>query len=416
MTRRPPPDRVQPLLDATADGPGRRTRSCGSSRSAGRRSVRRCDDTLGKDFDRAELLSLPVTLVILIVAFGALIAAGVPVLLALSSVAAAMGLSALASHLVPATDTTTSVILLIGMAVGVDYSLFYVRREREERAKGRVRLDAVEIAAATSGHAVVVSGFAVIISMAGLFLANDAIFSSLAVGSILVVAVAVLGSLTVLPALLAKLGRWVDRPRVPLLWRLTAPRRPAGQPAPVLAGGAAAGAAAPLVTLVVSVGLLLALAAPALGMKLKLPGMDDLPRDHAGHAGVRPAHRGVPEQRHHPRVVVRAAAEQADQVRAALIDLAERAAVDPLFAPPAGRPEIDVSADGRVPVLSVATPYASRTDEATRSLRVLRDDLVPATVGGSPAWSTPSAVTSPAADYSAHVRTSCRWWSASCWC
>ncbi|MEE3920021.1 MMPL family transporter [Micromonospora sp. BRA006-A] len=187
------------------------------------------DDTLGKDFKRAELLSLPVTLAILIIAFGALIAAGVPVLLALSSVAAAMGLSTLASHLVPATDTTASVILLIGMAVGVDYSLFYVRREREERAKGRSGLDAVEIAAETSGHAVVVSGTAVIISMGGLLLAQDAIFSSLAVGSILVVAVAVIGSLTVLPALLAKLGRWVDRPRVPLLWRLTAPRN--GQPA-----------------------------------------------------------------------------------------------------------------------------------------------------------------------------------------
>ena len=110
------------------------------------------------------------------------------------------------------------------MAVGVDYSLFYLKREREERAKGRRHLDAVEIAAETSGHAVVVSGIAVIIAMAGLFLANDTIFSSLAVGSILVVAVAVLGSLTVLPALLAKLGRWVDRPRVPFLWRLTAPR------------------------------------------------------------------------------------------------------------------------------------------------------------------------------------------------
>ena len=123
-------------------------------------------------------------------------------------------------------------ILLIGMAVGVDYSLFYLRREREERAKGRHHLDAVEIAAETSGHAVVVSGIAVIISMAGLFLAGDAVFSSLAVGSILVVAVAVLGSLTVLPALLAKLGRWVDRPRVPLLWRLTARRiGPDGQPA-----------------------------------------------------------------------------------------------------------------------------------------------------------------------------------------
>ena len=187
------------------------------------------DDTLGQDFERAELLSLPVTLVILLVAFGALIAAGVPVLLALSVGGRRDG--PVRPGLPPGARRRTprrSVILLIGMAVGVDYSLFYVRREREERARGRSTLDAVEIAAETSGHAVVVSGFAVIISMAGLFLADDVVFSSLAVGSILVVAVAVTGSLTVLPALLAKLGRWVDRPRVPLLWRLTARARPDG--------------------------------------------------------------------------------------------------------------------------------------------------------------------------------------------
>ncbi len=130
-------------------------------------------ETLGEDFKRAEIFSLPVTLAILMVAFGALIAASVPLLLALSAVAAAIGLSAVASQLVPAVDAVNSVILLIGMAVGVDYSLFYLRREREERAKGRSHVDAVEIAAATSGHAVVVSGTAVIISMAGLFLAGD---------------------------------------------------------------------------------------------------------------------------------------------------------------------------------------------------------------------------------------------------
>ncbi|NUR98110.1 MAG: MMPL family transporter, partial [Kribbellaceae bacterium] len=213
--------RVQPLLDTTAkvqqQYPDLRIEEVG-----GLSISKALNETLGKDFKRAEMFSLPVTLAILLIAFGALIAASVPVLLALSAVAAAIGLSAAASQLVPAVDAVNSVILLIGMAVGVDYSLFYLRREREERAKGRGHVDAVEIAAATSGHAVVVSGTAVIISMAGLFLARDAVFSSFAVGSILVVAVAVVGSLTVRPAVLAKLGRWVDRPRIPLLWRLTA--------------------------------------------------------------------------------------------------------------------------------------------------------------------------------------------------
>ncbi|PWU55848.1 RND transporter, partial [Micromonospora globispora] len=309
-------DRVQPLRDATASvqeaHPQLRIEQVGGP------SINKAlDDTLGRDFKRAELLSLPVTLAILIIAFGALIAAGVPVLLALSSVAAAMGLSTLASHLVPATDTTSSVILLIGMAVGVDYSLFYVRREREERAKGRAGLDAVEIAAETSGHAVVVSGFAVMISMAGLLLANDAIFSSLAVGSILVVAVAVTGSLTVLPGLLAKLGRWVDRPRVPLLWRLTAPRTGRhGEPARPRFWPAVLKPAlrAPLATLVISVGLLLALAAPMLGMKLKFPGMEDLPRTTPAMQAYDRLTAAFPSNGTSHTVAVRAPAEQADRV------------------------------------------------------------------------------------------------------
>ena len=233
-------------------------------------------------------------------------------------------------------------ILLIGMAVGVDYSLFYVRREREERAKGRSGLDAVEIAAETSGHAVVVSGFAVIISMAGLLLAGDVVFSSLAVGSILVVAVAVTGSLTVLPALLAKLGRWVDRPRVPLLWRLTAPRTGRhGEPAPRFWPAVLRPALrAPLATLVVSVGLLLALAAPALGMKLKFPGMEDLPRTTPAMQAYDRLTAAFPSNGTNHTVAVRAPAGQADQVSAALTDLAARRSRRPAVrADRGGRPE-----------------------------------------------------------------------------
>ncbi|MDM4722945.1 MMPL family transporter [Micromonospora sp. WMMA1363] len=401
------PDRVQPLRDATAGvqdvHPRLRVEQVGSP------SINKAlDDTLGADFKRAELLSLPVTLAILVVAFGALIAAGVPVLLALSSVAAALGLSTLASHLVPATDATASVILLIGMAVGVDYSLFYVRREREERAKGRTGLDAVEIAAETSGHAVVVSGFAVIISMAGLLLAGDVLFSSMAVGSILVVAVAMIGSLTVLPALLAKLGRWVDRPRVPLLWRLTTPRtghhgapaRPRFWPAvlrPALR--------APVATLVVSVALLLALAAPALSMKLKSPGIEDLPRSTPAMQAYDRLTAAFPSNGTSHTVAVRAPAAEADRVRAALTDLAGRADADPLFASTEGAgPKIEVSADRQVSVLSIATPYPGRDDRAVQSLRKLREDLVPASLGGIPGteYAVGGAV-ADSEDYGRHI-------------
>ena len=289
-------DRVQPLLDTTAkvqqQYPALRVEEVG-----GPSIDKALNETLGKDFKRAEMFSLPVTLAILLIAFGALIAAAVPLLLALSAVAAAIGLSAAASQLVPAVDAVNSVILLIGMAVGVDYSLFYLRREREERAKGRGHVDAVEIAAATSGHAVVVSGTAVIISMAGLFLARDAVFSSFAVGSILVVAVAVVGSLTVLPAMLAKLGRWVDRPRIPLLWRLTA----GNEQAAVLADGAQAGPEAPG-RHPAGLGHRTARGRFAgAGHEAEVPRYRGPAARHRGDEGVRPADRGLPEHRHQPR-------------------------------------------------------------------------------------------------------------------
>jgi putative drug exporter of the RND superfamily len=414
-------DRVQPLLDATAAA--QRAHPELRIEEAGGPSISKAmDDTLGKDFKRAEFLSLPVTLAILVVAFGALIAAGVPVLLALSSVAAAIGLSTMASHLVPATDATSSVILLIGMAVGVDYSLFYLRREREERARGRGHLDAVEIAAETSGRAVVVSGLAVTISMAGLMLAGDVVFSSLAVGSILVVLVAVIGSLTVLPALLVKLGRWVDRPRVPLLWRLTT-ARPAGKHgahrgSPASTGQASTGQGGPrfwpavlrpalrhpLATLIVSVGLLLVLAGPAVGMKLAFPGVQDLPRTTPVMQTYDRITAAYPSNGTSHTVAVRVPAGKTDEVKAALTELSRRTAADPLFAPPDGAPEIRVSADGRVETLDVATPYAGRSDQAKQSLDKLRKDLVPATVGHvAGAEYAVGGFVAASVDYAAHV-------------
>ena len=122
------------------------------------------------DLGKAGILSLPVTLVILVLAFGALMAAGIPLLLALTAVFATFGLVAVASRIVPEAMQAGAVVLLIGLAVGVDYSLFYLKRAREERAAGRSGREAIEIAAATSGRAVLVSGFTVIIAMSGMFL------------------------------------------------------------------------------------------------------------------------------------------------------------------------------------------------------------------------------------------------------
>ena len=145
-------------------------------------------------------------MILLLVVFGALIAAGIPVLLAGSAVTGTISLLAIASRWLPVGSGTAEVVLILGMAVGVDYSLFYLRREREERAAGRSAAEAVQVAAATSGRAIVISGLTVLISLAGLLLSGIDLFTGMAVGTMIVVGVAVAGSVTVLPALLALLG------------------------------------------------------------------------------------------------------------------------------------------------------------------------------------------------------------------
>jgi RND superfamily putative drug exporter len=335
------------------------------------------DDRVAEDLHSAEGISLPITVILMLLAFGALIAAGVPVLLALTSVAATMGLSAPLSHLIHAEPTVSSMIVLIGMAVGVDYSLFYLKREREERAAGHSTLDAVEIAAATSGHSILVSGAAVIASMAGLFIVGGATFDSLATGAIVVVAVAVIGSVTVLPALLAKLGRWVDRPRLPLLWRVN---RRIGQ------GGISRRILAPVVrhpvvALVVSLTALVALAAPALGMKVHDATLDTLP---TSIPQVQTLHRvgdAFPTEGTTATVVVRGSAAQHDQVVQAMHRLETSAAATRWF-DPTGRNAIETAPDGETVRLTLPIPYSDSDDRSGDAVEHLRDSLVPDAFAG----------------------------------
>jgi RND superfamily putative drug exporter len=332
------------------------------------------DDRVASDLSSAEGISLPITLVLMLLAFGALIAAGLPVLLAATSVAATIGVSAPVSYLFPAEPTVTSMIVLIGMAVGVDYSLFYLKREREERAKGRSTRDAVAIAAQTSGHSILVSGGAVIASMAGLFLMTDVTFNSLAVGSILVVAIAVLGSITVLPALLARLGRWVDRPRVPLLWRVN---RRIGQ------GGVSRRLLGPVLrhpvaALVAGTAVVAALAVPALGMKTHAGNLDTLPGDIAEVQTTKAIAEEFPSEGPVADVVVRAPAADQAAVADHLDELSRAAAASGMFRAPTV--PVQVSEDGRTSVLELAMPFSESSEQVDKALRLLRDELVPASV------------------------------------
>ncbi|GHI07699.1 hypothetical protein AQI88_25620 [Streptomyces cellostaticus] len=334
------------------------------------------------DLALSEKITLPVTLVTLLIAFGSLTMAAVPLLLALSSIAAAVGLAMVASHLSPDVGVGTNVILMMGLAVGVDYTLFHLKREREERARSGGRLSSealVELAAATSGRAVVVSGLAVVASTATLYLASDVIFSSLATGTVLVVLTAVVSSLTALPALLTLLGRRTERRALRRARRGRPARRirdgKSGRFWPALLRPATR---RPAATLVLSLLALLGLALPLSGLKIT-----EMSRD--THSRAIPAMRvydrlnaEFPERRVTHQIVVRAAASRSAEVTGELRALARRAAADPLFT---GAARIRTAADHRTSTLELRVPYLGNSPQAHASLDHLRHDYLPATVG-----------------------------------
>ena len=366
------------------------------------------DDQVSADFSRAERLSLPITLGILLLTFGALIAAGVPLILAASAVAAAIGLSALVSHVVPVMDALNSVILLIGMAVGVDYSLFYVRRAREERARGASRADSIELAASTSGRAVVVSGIAVFVAMSGLLLTGDATFVSMGVGTMLVVAVAVLGSLTVLPAMLSLLGDRIERPRVPFLHRL---RRTDGTgrfwPATMRVV-----LAKPLLSLLLAGLAMVGLALPALGMRTGEAGTDSLPRSIPIMTTYYAMTAAFPRTGSAHTVtiwstdVTRLDPARLEQGAAELVTAARATG---LFVSLDGvRP--DVAPNGRTATLDLPVTGDVNTERSQRSLAVVREQLAPTLAARLPG--TEVATTGPTAyavDFSASMSARLPW-------
>ncbi|HET9287044.1 MAG TPA: MMPL family transporter [Gaiella sp.] len=329
------------------------------------------------DLGKAGLLSLPITLIILVLAFGALVAAGIPLLLALTAVFATFGLIALPSAIFPVAMQAPALVLLIGLAVGVDYSMFYLKREREERAAGRSEQAALEAAAATSGRSVLISGLTVIVAMAGMFLTGDKTFASLGVAAITVVAIAMLGSLTVLPALLSKLGDRVDRARVPLVGRV---RKTKGE-------GRVWGAIVdrvlrrPLLSAVVAGGLLLALAAPALQLRMATPGPDTFPQSLPVIQAYTKMQQAFPGTALPANVVVQAPNVNAPVVREAIRRLEQRALASGRMHEPI---TVDVNASGTVANVSIPIDGKTTDREAVAALEVLRDEIVPNTVGGLP--------------------------------
>jgi RND superfamily putative drug exporter len=370
-------DKVQPIVDAVAAVQARHpayiVAEFGSA--SANHTVNK---TLRKDLQRAEFSSLAVTLVILLLAFGALVAAGLPLLLGYAGFLATLGLNALASHFLPSGPTTPQVILLIGLALSVDYSLFYIRREREERAAGLSRHDALLKTAATSGQAVFISGLTVIVAMAGMLFTGNAMFTSLAVGAMLMVAVALIGSLSVLPALLSKLGDRVNSGRAPFvgrrrdresrLWGFVLDR--------VLRR--------PALAAVVSGGALLALAAPALHMHTQLPSFNDLPRSLPIVRTYDMTQRAFPGAQTPAIVVIHATDVTATPVQRALATLKQKALASGQMTEPI---QTDVNRAHTVETVSIPLK-GDGTDAASQAaLATLRHRLVP-TLGNLPGVET----------------------------
>jgi putative drug exporter of the RND superfamily len=356
---------------------------------------------ISQDFRKAESTSLPITLILLIVVFGALIAAGIPLLLAGTAVITAISLTSVLGHWLPTGQSTSEVVLLIGMAVGIDYSLFYLRREREERASGRSTRDALAIAARTSGRAIVVSGLTVMIALAGLFLTGYSVFTGIALGTIAVVGVAVIGSLTFLPAMLSWLGPRADRGRIPFLGR----RRTASKPSKLWAALVRRVVRRPVVWGGIAAIGMLALAAPAIGLRLGTPPDGGFPASLPIIRTADQIQQAFPQEPSPAQVVVTGSNLSGPAVRGALTALEHSASAHGAIRPPVTAATV---AHGRALLINV--PLAGNgTDQASNNaLLALRDHLLPDTLGkvSSVSWAVTGNTANNYDDLAAlHTRT-----------
>ena len=330
-----------------------------------------------KDGKQAQGISFGLMLIILLVAFGAVVAAGLPLVLGATAVAAAVGLLGPVSRLYALPPDVAELVVIIGLAVGVDYAMFYSRRMTEERDRGQSAQAAVEIAAATSGRAVLISGMTVMTAMAGLLFAGNPIFVGFGIGTMLVVAVAVLGSLTFLPAMLSFLGEkdWLEKGRVPYI---TKRRHQSKGESRVWGAVLRRVLKRPLVSALLAGGLLVALCIPALGIQFKQPGYEGYSRSQPVIQTYDRIQAAFPGGAIPATTVIKAQDVTAAPVRAAIKQLHDRALATGQLAEPS---HVEVSPDKTVAVVALSVKGSGTDAASERSLAVLRNEIVPATVG-----------------------------------
>ena len=350
----------------------RHTASGITMESVGTSTGKAVDEEIMGGLAKAGLLSILITIVVLMFVQRALVGALIPLLLGITSVIATTGLLAFASQGIPASENIMEVILLIGLAVGVDYSLFYMKREREERAAGNSERAALEAAAATSGRAVLVSGITVLIAMAGMFLSGDKTFMSFSVGAMIVVAVAMIGSLTVVPGILGRLGDKIERGRIPILHRFRREERKGRVWNAIIDRVLRR----PALSAVVSGGVLLALALPTLQLHTAQTGIEGITTP-----AVEPYQRlidafpGTPEP---ATVAISTADADRPAVRNAIAELERLALATGEMNPPIDH---EFNRDGTAARVDIPLAGNGTDGASTEALKTLRDELLPATLG-----------------------------------
>ena len=345
-----------------------------------------------EDFGIMIIVTMVLALSLMLIAFRAVVAAVLPLILALGAIFSALGVAALVSNVYPMIDFLAQVVLLMGMAVGVDYSLFIVSRFRNERKAGRSKLDAIAVASNTTGRAVFYAGVTVLLSLVGLMLTDSAIFVSMSAGVIIVVALAIVGSLTLLPAMLSVLGDNINRLRIPIIGR------EGTNDGGIWSNITDKVLNRPAVLATVTAGALIAMAVPVfslnLGFNIGANALHDavegkqaleLLEEHFNVGLANPAY-----------VVVDASDVTSPQVQASVDRLLKQVEEDQSFFPPFN---VRVNEVGNLLLVEVPTIGAVDDEVSENAVRHLHDDIVPAAFGDSGAQVYVSGATAGSIDF-----------------
>jgi RND superfamily putative drug exporter len=344
-----------------------------------------------EDLQKGELFfGAPAALIVLLLVFGAVVAGVIPLVLAILAIFVALALTALVGQVFDLSTFVTNMIFGMGLALGIDYSLFILSRFREERSQGRQKLDAIETTASTASRAVLFSGAAFVLAMTGLELVPNTIMRSLATGAILVGIASVVAALTLLPAVMSLLGDRIDSLRIPFFGRATA-----GTESRFWGAIVHAVMRRPVVSLVAAVALLLAAAVPVLSLESGTAGISTLPDRFESKQGFLLLNREFPGQTTEP---VRIAVEgdtSSPGVRAAVEELQAALERREIFS----EATTETSADGGLVLLTVPIAGDSVSSDAVAAVRELRDDVIPAALAGSGAEAFVGGSTAEDIDY-----------------